>query len=74
MHILTKAERFALNQWLSDFPDDLSYRKIMAILMAAENTWSHNDIAVWAVVEDCTLEQVAGFIDNTRLSFEAVTA
>ena len=67
------SERFALNEWLSDFPDNLSYDEIIATLRDPENTWRADDISVWDVVEDCTCDQVADFIESTRKHFEAVT-
>ena len=68
------SEQFALNQWLSDYPDNLSYDEIITVLNNAENEWTIDDILVWEIVEDCTLDQVAQFIEDTRSAFERVTA
>ena len=68
------SEQFALNQWLSDYPDNLSYDEIITVLNNAENEWTIDDIWVWEIVEDCTLDQVAQFIEDTRSAFERVTA
>jgi hypothetical protein len=68
------SEHFALDEWLSYFPDDLTYDEIIAILRDPENSWCHDDISVWETVEDCTLDQVAGFIESTKKHFERVTA
>ena len=67
---LTYGEQFALDEWLSHYPDDMSYADILKLLM--EEDWSHEDISVWVVVEDYPLSQVAEFIDNTREHFDRV--
>jgi hypothetical protein len=67
------SEHFALDEWLSEYPDHLTYDEVLAIMRNPENTWRCDDIFVWAVVEDCTLEQVADFIENTKSHFERVT-
>jgi hypothetical protein len=71
---MTKAEQFALNQWLSDYPVNLSYGEIITVLNNAENEWTIDDIWVWQVVEDCTLDQVAQFIEDTKQAFERAIA
>jgi hypothetical protein len=70
---MKKSERFALNEWLSDYPENLDYDEILAVLNNSENEWSIDDITVWEVVENYTLDQVADFIENTRMHFERVT-
>ena len=67
------SERFALNEWLSDYPENMDYDEILIVLNNAENEWMIDDISVWEVVENHTLDQVADFIENTRMHFEAVT-
>jgi hypothetical protein len=71
---MTKAEQFALNQWLSDYPVNLSYGEIITVLNNAKNEWTIDDIWVWQVVEDCTLDQVAQFIEDTKQAFERAIA
>jgi hypothetical protein len=68
------SEHFALDQWLSDYPDNLTYEEIIVILKDPENAWCADDISVWEVVEDCTNDQVAEFIEDTKRHFERVTA
>ena len=68
------SELFALNEWLSDFPDNLTYDEIIAILRDPENTWCADEVTVWEVVEDCTCDQVAQFIEDTKKHFERVTS
>ena len=65
------SERFALNEWLSDYPDDLEYYDILE--MMSQDEWSVDGITVWEVVENFTLDQVSDFIENTRMHFERVT-
>jgi MoxR-like ATPase len=69
---MKQSERFALMEWLSHFPDDKTYDEIMEILRGDEPEWKHEDIDVWEVVENHTLDQVADFIDNTRMHFESI--
>jgi hypothetical protein len=68
------SEHFALDEWLSDYPDDLTYAEVIAILKDPKHTWRVDDISVWETVETCTLSQVADFIDSTKSHFERVTA
>ena len=67
------SERFALNEWLSDYPENMEYEEILAVLSNAVNEWTIDNISVWQVVENYTLEDVAEFIENTRMHFERVT-
>jgi len=65
------SERFALNEWLSDYPDDMSYGEILELMSVDD--WTIDEITVWEVVENFTLDQVSDFIENTRMHFERVT-
>ena len=67
------SERFALNQWLSDYPDDMTYKQIIDEMVGEEEEWTHDAITVWEPVEHFTLRQVATFIDDTRMHFARVT-
>ena len=69
---MKQSERFALMEWLSEFPDDKTYDEIILMLRGDESEWTHPDIDVWEVVENHTLDQVADFIENTRMHFESV--
>jgi len=68
---MKKSERFALNEWLSDYPEDLDYYEILELM--SQDDWSVDGITVWEVVENFTLDQVYEFIENTRMHFERVT-
>lgn len=70
---MKQSERFALHEWLSEFPDDKTYDEIIDMLTDPEEQWSLDDINTWEVVEHHTLEQVADMIENTRMHFEHVT-
>ena len=66
------SEQFALNQWLCDYPDDMTYEEIIAALQVDE--WKIDDITVWYLVENNTTDQVAMFIEDTKDAFERATA
>jgi len=67
---LTYGEQFALDEWLSDYPEDMAYEDILTLLW--ESDWSHEDISVWEVVKNFPLAHIAEFIENTRLHFDRV--
>lgn len=69
----TIAETFALNQWLSDYPDDMSYEDILDCMRDPDNVWTCDNISVWIAVETFPLEQVAEFIEDTCNAFEIAT-
>jgi hypothetical protein len=69
---MTASEQFALNQWLSDYPDNMTYEEIIAALQVDE--WKIDDITVWYLVENNTTDQVAMFIEDTKDAFERATA
>jgi hypothetical protein len=64
------SERFALNQWLSDYPADMTYDEIIAMMKDEANTWRTDDIDVWVAVETFPLANVAEFIEDTRCAVE----
>ena len=65
------SERFALNEWLSDYPQDKTYDEIIELMI--EDEYQTEEITPWYVVQDHTLGQIIEFIENTRMHFEAVT-
>ena len=67
------SEQFALNQWLTDYPDNLTYDEVIDLMMGDEDEWTHDEITVWQTVEHFTLRQVVEFIEDTRKHFAAVT-
>jgi hypothetical protein len=70
---MTNAEHFALNQWLTDYPEGISYQEIITVLSESENEWTIDNVTVWEVVENFPLDQVAEFIEDTRKAFERAT-
>jgi hypothetical protein len=62
------SERFALNEWLSDYPDDKTYDEIIDMMIKDDE-----EINPWYVVQDHTLGEIIEFIENTRKHFERVT-
>jgi hypothetical protein len=68
------SEHFALDEWLSEYPDELTYSEVLAILRDPDNTWGCDNVFVWEVVELCTRDQVADFIEDTKKHFERVTS
>ena len=64
------SERFALGQWLCDYPENKSYAEIIETMAALPNDWTHEDLELWEVVETYPLAQVAQFIEDTREMIE----
>ena len=59
------SERFALGQWLSDYPDDKTYDEVLSMI-----TEEHEDVILWETIENYPPESVIEMIDDTRSSFE----
>ena len=64
------SERFALGQWLCDYPEHKIYAEIIETMAALPNDWTHEDFELWDVVETYPLAQVAYFIEDTREMIE----
>lgn len=67
------SQSFALNQWLSYYPEDMSYEDILACMREPDHTWTCDHISVWEVVETFPMDQVAEFIEDTCNAFEIAT-
>ena len=65
MNRMKVSERFALGQWLSDYPDDKTYDEVLSMI-----TEEHEDIILWETIENYPPESVIEMIDDTRSSFE----
>lgn len=73
---MKKSEQFALNEWLCDYPESLTYSEIIDLMMGDDENgeqWTNEQITVWQTVEHFTLNQVVDFIENTRAHFARVT-
>ena len=67
-------EIFALKQWLSDFPDGMSYEDILSELLNEDSDL----ITPWQFVENLPRYKLCEFIEDTCISaeitFKGVTA
>jgi len=68
MTTLTTAERFALDEWLSDYPEDVSYSEILDMIQGGTE-----DVSVWAIAEGYPEFQIIQMIDATLDHFARVT-
>ena len=62
---LTYGEQFALDEWLSEYPRNMSYDEVIDLI--------HDDddrIIVWCWFENCPSRELIENIDNTRSHFE----
>jgi len=66
---LTYGEQFALDEWLSDYPENMSYEDVIFTLTSGNDD---NEITVWGAMTDHPLIHIAGFIENTRIHFDRV--
>jgi hypothetical protein len=66
---LTYGEQFALDEWLSDYPETMSYEDILLTMNTGDED---NEITVWAAMENNPLSDIAEYIDNTRAHFDNV--
>ena len=64
---MTHAETFALNEWLSEYPDGLTYDQVCDMLLTDDES-----ITVWQWFENCPRSELVENIDNTRSHFENV--
>ena len=71
---MKNSEHFALNQWITDYPTDLTYAEIISLLRENPDEWSLDEITVWEVVEKYSFDLVADFIEDTRKAFERATS
>jgi len=70
---MRNSEYFALNQWLTDYPANLTYAEIIALMRENPDEWSLDELTVWEVAEGYSFELVADFIEDTRKAFERMT-
>ena len=65
---MTKSERFALMQWLHEFPEGMTYAEVLDRLDG-----SNDDVVLWSVLENYPLHMIIDTIEGTRLAFEEAT-
>ena len=66
------AETFALNQWLSDYPTNMSYDEIIAQIESDD--YLDHDIVIWEPIEHYSGANIADIIDDCRRAFERYAA
>lgn len=64
------SERFALDAWLSYYPSQASYDKIIDAMTDREQAHKAEHIDAWEIVEDLDYEHLAQIIDDTKAHFE----
>jgi hypothetical protein len=67
------AQTYALNEWLTDYPDDMEYEDVMKVLNkdhdeCIDDEWRELDIVQWYLLDGHTGAQIAQFIEDTRES------
>jgi len=62
------SERFALNEWLTDYPNDKTYDEVCDLLRDEDES-----VTVWQWFEQIPVEDIIWSIDSTREHFENVT-
>jgi hypothetical protein len=65
---MNKAERFAINEWLSDYPSDTSFDVIMDLIRDDDES-----VIPWELVENYPAANLIEVIYNTKTHFEFVT-
>jgi hypothetical protein len=64
------SEKFALNEWLIDYPEDMLYDDLIELMLDGDELC----VTPWETVEHYSYRQIVEFIEGTRSHFEAVTA
>ena len=62
------SERFAVNEWLSDYPEDKTFDEIMDLIYEEDES-----ITPWELVENYPAADLIEIIYNTKIHFETVT-
>jgi len=64
---MNKYEKFALDEWLTKYPDNMTYATIILMLRSETmNQYEIDNIEVWHQMENFTLRDIAGFIEDTK--------
>jgi hypothetical protein len=59
------SERFALNEWLSDYPREASFDEVCDLILDEDES-----VTVWQWFENTPRYELVENIDNTRSHFE----
>ena len=62
------SERFAVNGWLSDYPNDATFEEIMDLIRTGDES-----VNPWELVEHYPAADLIEIIYNTKIHFECVT-
>lgn len=65
---MKQSERFALNEHLSEFPDDKTFDEIIELILNEDES-----VIIWEPFENYPAEDVIEIIENTKDHFETVT-
>jgi hypothetical protein len=65
------SERFALNQWLSDYPDTMSYDSVLQVIGLDLFSSGDNGIVLWELIENHDSDHIIELIEDTRRAFES---
>jgi len=65
---MNTAERFAINEWLSEYPEDKTYDEIMDLIYEEDES-----VIPWELVEHYPAADLIEVIYNTKIHFECVT-
>ena len=65
---MNTAERFAINEWLSEYPEDKTYDEIIDLIYEEDES-----INPWEPVENYSAARLVQIISDTKTHFEFVT-
>lgn len=65
---LKASERFALNQWLCDYPQDKTFKEVIDAIMDQDDD-NDEGIVVWDVIETYSRSQIIDIICDTEEAF-----
>ena len=63
------SERFALNEWLSEWPNEAKFDDVLYLLLDDDD----ETVIPWEAIEDHPRRDIADFISNTQTHFASVT-
>ena len=66
----TMAEKFALGQWLSEYPDNYSYDEILELIVKMIDEGNDiDDLVLWHLIEFWPSDDVLELIEDTKDNF-----
>ena len=65
---MNTAERFAINEWLSEYPEDKTYEEIIDLIYEEDES-----VNPWEPVENYSAARLVQIISDTKTHFEFVT-